>query len=110
MLKPPNTCGAGATNCGHIHVVVDPDVDGGKTCNGPGAPYNEYFPETADAAPGSTHAGLDYCAGGIPGMHKIVLEGISVDFEFSDKVFKIDNIDTAQNPAAKDQPAKAEIK
>lgn len=71
-LKPPGTC-AGATNCGHIHVVVDPDVGDGKTCNGPGAPYNEYFPETADAAPGSTSAGLDYCPA-IPGTHKIVLE------------------------------------
>jgi hypothetical protein len=43
-LKAPGSC-AGATNCGHIHVLVD-----GPACTPAGAPYNndaEASPATA---------------------------------------------------------------
>ena len=33
-VKAPGTC-AGASNCGHVHVLID-----GQACNAPGSPYN----------------------------------------------------------------------
>lgn len=61
-LKDPGTC-AGATNCGHLHLLVD-----GANCNAPGTPYN------AAATSSPATAGFDYCKSGIPGSHVISLE------------------------------------
>jgi len=63
-LKAPGSCGAGAVNCGHVHVLID-----GTACNdtASGAPYNI----AANASPAAANFSLCTTA---DGPHTVVLE------------------------------------
>lgn len=60
-LKAPGTC-AGATSCGHVHLLVD-----GAACNAAGVPYN------AAGAASPVQADLGLCAT-TAGAHTVTLE------------------------------------
>jgi hypothetical protein len=79
-LMPAGTCPGPSpdnNNCGHVHLYVDPSVDGGASpCTPPGDPYNNASPLTAGQAASPMNAIMSECVStdAVNGPHTLLLE------------------------------------